>query len=238
MTSLPPIFDESELNHEYWLKEENLADRDPDNLKQIIRDLAGKLKARFNENKQLNAGYDRLREYCETLKKTNREMDERSLRRIQIDVGEWRKAAYPDTATLELQTLGVSEETGELAHAVLKYKQGIRGYDFEKTKAEAADAIGDIIIYAMGAADCLDISVEEALYSTAQHVISRNITQDSDAGNDTLIGHTDSHGRPNGVENIPPYHANELCDPTPKGVDYAGHMPADEGSIIENKPVI
>lgn len=148
---------------------------------------------------------DQLTQAYEALKAANQAMDARSLRRIQLQVGAWRQAAYPDTATLELQTLGVSEETGELAHAVLKYKQGIRGYDLEKTKTEAADAIGDIMIYAMGVADCLGINVEEALYATAQHVINRNITQDSDSGNDVLIGHTDAHGRPNGTENIPPY---------------------------------
>lgn len=198
MTSLPPIFDESELNHEYWLKEENLADRDLDNLKQIIRDLAGRLEARFNENKQLNVGYDRLVEANKALKDTVnnqaevvRELKARSLATLQQRVHDWRKKAYPDTRSIELQALGVAEESGELCHAVLKYKQGIRGYDFEKTHDEVGDAIGDIIIYAMGVADMLDISVEEALYKTVEHVINRNITQGSDAGPAKIVAAVD-----------------------------------------------
>ena len=43
--------------------------------------------------------------------------------------------------------LGLAEEVGELAHAHLKTEQGIRGYDEVKYRAEAGDAIGDIVIY-------------------------------------------------------------------------------------------
>lgn len=145
-----------------------------------------------------------------------RELKARSLSTLQQRVHDWRKKAYPDTRGIELQALGVAEESGELCHAVLKYKQGIRGYDFAKTHDEVGDAIGDIIIYAMGVADQLDISVEEALYKTVEHVINRNITQGSDAGggengdknvrpDDPMPKLFDAHGRPNGAENIPPY---------------------------------
>ena len=45
--------------------------------------------------------------------------------------------------------LGVAEEAGELAHAVLKWKQGIRGSS-EEHWAEVFDAAGDIIVYLAG----------------------------------------------------------------------------------------
>lgn len=45
--------------------------------------------------------------------------------------------------------LGCIEEAGELAHAHLKNKQGIRGTP-EEHEAAAKDAIGDIVIYLLG----------------------------------------------------------------------------------------
>jgi NTP pyrophosphatase (non-canonical NTP hydrolase) len=101
---------------------------------------------------------------------------------VQQESGVWRNKAYPDTANIELQALGVCEEAGELAHAVLKFKQGIRGYDKEKTAEEVGDAIGDIFIYACGVADHLGINVVESVEKAWQHVKSRNITQGSDPG--------------------------------------------------------
>jgi NTP pyrophosphatase (non-canonical NTP hydrolase) len=104
------------------------------------------------------------------------------LEEVQNQSRAWRAEAYPETRNIELQALGVCEEAGELAHAVLKYKQGIRGYDRDKTRKEVADAIGDIVIYACGVADQLDIKVSDAIYEAWQHVKERNITQGSDAG--------------------------------------------------------
>ena len=101
---------------------------------------------------------------------------------VQNESGAWRNKAYPDTANIELQALGVCEEAGELAHAVLKFKQGIRGYDSEKTRTEVSDAIGDIFIYACGVADHLGINVVNAIEEAWDHVKNRNITQDSNPG--------------------------------------------------------
>lgn len=119
-------------------------------------------------------------------------MNEREFDRIGKDVltivqqesRDWRRQAYPDTAGIMFQALGVAEESGELCHAVLKYKQGIRGYDRAKTREEVADAIGDIMIYACGVADELEIDVRTAVARAWTHVKNRNITQGSDAGVD------------------------------------------------------
>jgi NTP pyrophosphatase (non-canonical NTP hydrolase) len=119
----------------------------------------------------LNEEYITEKEYSDTLSTVQRESCE------------WRARAYPETRSIELQALGVCEEAGELAHAVLKYKQGIRGYDREKTREEVADAIGDIMIYACGVADQLDIDISRAVYEAWEHVRDRNITQGSNPGN-------------------------------------------------------
>lgn len=105
-----------------------------------------------------------------------------TLSTVQRESGEWRRIAYPDH-TIEEQALGVCEEAGELAHAVLKFKQGIRGYDLEKTRKEVSDAIGDIVIYACGVADKLGIDdVSRAVYEAWEHVRDRNIVAGSDPG--------------------------------------------------------
>jgi len=55
----------------------------------------------------------------------------------------WTDHNFPN-APSDDSLIGAFEEMGELAHAHLKRKQGIRGNNHE---AEARDAIGDIIIY-------------------------------------------------------------------------------------------
>ena len=177
-------FDETEINYQEWLDdaESALVDQSAEELKRTIVGLSRRLAFRFKEAQNLAAERDAWRQTANNVSEAMRELKARSLSTLQMRVAEWRKAAYPDTAAIELQALGVAEESGELAHAVLKFKQGIRGYDFTKTHDEVGDAIGDIIIYAMGVADHLDISVEEALYKTVEHVINRNITQGSNTG--------------------------------------------------------
>lgn len=69
---------------------------------------------------------------------------------LQKNTQAWREHSFPPQhRTAELQTLGVCEEAGELAHAVLKRVQGIRGTDKEHAEAEQ-DAVGDIMIYLAG----------------------------------------------------------------------------------------
>lgn len=64
---------------------------------------------------------------------------------LQNDLREWTSRNFPD-ATSEQQLLGVCEEVGELCHAVLKQKQGIRG-TVEELMDKERDAIGDIVIF-------------------------------------------------------------------------------------------
>jgi NTP pyrophosphatase (non-canonical NTP hydrolase) len=60
----------------------------------------------------------------------------------------WINHNFPTTTPWE-QVTGVMEEAGELAHAILKRQQGIRGTK-EALEAEMQDAIGDLLIYSNG----------------------------------------------------------------------------------------
>lgn len=65
--------------------------------------------------------------------------------RLQSEVGEWSRRNFPDNEPID-PFLGVVEEVGELSHALLKSKQGIRG-TAEQHQLAVVDAIGDILIY-------------------------------------------------------------------------------------------
>jgi NTP pyrophosphatase (non-canonical NTP hydrolase) len=121
---------------------------------------------------------------------------ESTLARVQRESGEWRQAAYPDTATGPLQTLGMNEEISEIVtalletigmahsmgsvtHAVLKNAQQIRGYDATKTREEVADGLADVMIFACGVADAYGINLDATLARVWNHVRDRNIVQGS-----------------------------------------------------------
>lgn len=96
------------------------------------------------------------------------------LRFLQQESQQWRKHSFPpEHRTAPLQALGVCEEAGELAHAVLKMTQGIRGNEQEHTDA-AADAVGDIIIYLSGVCTSLNIDMETAVKDAWRGVASRD----------------------------------------------------------------
>ena len=68
-----------------------------------------------------------------------------TLAEIQEQVGAWSRYNFPRNTPLE-PMLGIIEEVGELAHAILKTNQGIRG-TAEEHVAEERDAIGDAGIF-------------------------------------------------------------------------------------------
>lgn len=70
-----------------------------------------------------------------------------SLRAFQTQHRLWLEHNFPEQEPLD-GLLGMMEELGELCHALLKAKQGIRGYTEEEFRKQAEDAIGDIFIYA------------------------------------------------------------------------------------------
>lgn len=74
-----------------------------------------------------------------------------------------------------LMALGVCEEAGEVAHAMLKREQGVRGYDDDEYfHAQLRDAIGDTGVYLMELCEQMGWDFEAVLKETAQHVLDRN----------------------------------------------------------------
>lgn len=73
------------------------------------------------------------------------------------------------------QTLGVCEEAGELAHAVLKHEQGIRGLTSQDAyRAEAGDAVADAVIYLMQVCTALRLDFGTLVTATAENVMRRD----------------------------------------------------------------
>jgi NTP pyrophosphatase (non-canonical NTP hydrolase) len=102
--------------------------------------------------------------------------------RLQGVARDWRERNFPPEQRDALrQTLGVAEETGELAHAILKMDQGIRG-DTEKHMLDAADAIGDIVIYLTGVCDVLQLEFDECVMDAWTRVSKRDWVADPEGG--------------------------------------------------------
>lgn len=69
---------------------------------------------------------------------------------LQKQHAAWEAVNFPESSQNSMHSLvGVVEEVGELAHALLKMDQKIRGTD-EEHIAEGKDAVGDIFIYMAG----------------------------------------------------------------------------------------
>lgn len=69
-----------------------------------------------------------------------------SLNALQDEVAEWSEENFPNQPA-ENPLLGVGEEYGELAHAVLKDKQGIRLHESDVSIEAEMDAVGDMIVF-------------------------------------------------------------------------------------------
>lgn len=70
----------------------------------------------------------------------------RGLDSLQEEVAEWSERNFPDQPA-ENPLLGVGEEYGELTHAVLKDKQGIRLDESDVSLEAEMDAVGDMVIF-------------------------------------------------------------------------------------------
>ena len=71
----------------------------------------------------------------------------KTLTEIYKEHGIWEAKNFPDS-TADDNILGIIEEIGELAHAILKQKQGIRTN--ENHTADIRDAVADIMIFLLG----------------------------------------------------------------------------------------
>lgn len=113
----------------------------------------------------------------------DQDLDHRDfLQFVQQESQKWREHSFPpEHRTAELQALGVCEEAGELAHAVLKMKQGIRGSDVDHMN-EAADAVGDIVIYLAGLCTSLGLNLQSSVYKAWLDVARRDWKANPETG--------------------------------------------------------
>jgi NTP pyrophosphatase (non-canonical NTP hydrolase) len=98
------------------------------------------------------------------------------LRTLQKHMKKWRQLHFPASRReSELQcVLGASEEVGELCHAVLKARQGIRGFDSASKRRECVrDAVGDTVIFLMGVCDANGWQMQEIIEETMDKVLAR-----------------------------------------------------------------
>lgn len=86
----------------------------------------------------------------------------------------WRQRNFPN-ADADEQLLGMVEEVGELSHAVLKHKQGIRGFENEiKFAAAQVDALGDLLIYLAGYCSYKGFDMMTLFEEVAKEVMERD----------------------------------------------------------------
>jgi NTP pyrophosphatase (non-canonical NTP hydrolase) len=91
--------------------------------------------------------------------------------KTQEEIREWSGRNFPKN-TADEPLFGVGEEFGELCHAHLKLKQGIRvGEDHHAAKV---DAIGDLCIYLMDYCNRSGISLSDAIGITWAKVKERD----------------------------------------------------------------
>jgi NTP pyrophosphatase (non-canonical NTP hydrolase) len=95
-----------------------------------------------------------------------------NLDELQVEMFAWQTRNFGEQPA-HLSFLGVVEEVGELAHAILKHEQGVRGTPEEHT-AEAKDAIGDAMIFLLNFCQTKGWSLEEIVRSTWAEVSRRD----------------------------------------------------------------
>ena len=96
---------------------------------------------------------------------------------------EWQTRNFGKAATAENSFLGMVEEMGELAHAMLKHKQGIRGMADDGAALEKIiDAHCDWIIFSFGLANEMGYDLEEHLERTFEQVMKRDWVADPERG--------------------------------------------------------
>lgn len=110
-----------------------------------------------------------------------------NLKDLQREVGEWSRRNFGTSKSPALTALGLGEELGEFAdamvpmqsaigrlmHSVLKAEQGIRGTP-EEHYARASDAVGDLLVFLANLCDRVGIDMDEAATRTWAEVSQRD----------------------------------------------------------------
>ena len=101
------------------------------------------------------------------------------LRTFQLHHKQWLEHNFPDQDSWD-PLLGMVEEIGELAHAELKFKQGIRGFigsEADKViwhRTQVRDALGDILIYMASYCNTNNYDMAECLEKAWEEVSARD----------------------------------------------------------------
>lgn len=93
------------------------------------------------------------------------------IKQLQAEHKEWEEKNFgkqPPTTGF----MGMVEEIGELAHAMLKSQQKIRMN--ENHSAKIIDAVGDIFVYMMGFCNASDLDLETVIMNVWSKVKLRN----------------------------------------------------------------
>ena len=107
-----------------------------------------------------------------------------NIARIQSEHKAWLAHNFPDQAPLD-GFLGIVEEVGELSHAILKYKQGIRGHaagEVDHYTEDVADAIGDLFIFMCSFCNSNNLDLEYIILKTWDKVIVRDWQANPETG--------------------------------------------------------
>jgi hypothetical protein len=78
--------------------------------------------------------------------------------------------------------MGMVEEMGELAHVLLKHRQGIREIDDESVVGLVADAWADWVIFSFGILDKFNLDAQDMLATTWYKVKHRDWVADPAKG--------------------------------------------------------
>lgn len=100
-----------------------------------------------------------------------------SLRQFQSEQAAWAARNFDVSDPVD-PLLGLVEEVGELSHATLKARQGIRG-TAEEHRAAARDAVGDIAVYLADFCTRSGFDLEEVIAETWDAVKARDWKKDN-----------------------------------------------------------
>lgn len=136
-----------------------------------------------------------------------------NLAEFQAEQREWQERNFPGNAG-HSALLGLVEEVGELSHAHLKTEQGIRG-TVEEHRAEAEDAIGDIMVYLAGYCNNNGYDLDGCLKRAWDEVKKRDWQKNSKDGvSEEQIDAAIAAIESGNTEGIPNLHVLEVMPPT------------------------
>jgi NTP pyrophosphatase (non-canonical NTP hydrolase) len=99
-----------------------------------------------------------------------------SLRRLQVENASWARRNFGPDLPWQDPFFGVVEEVGELSHALLKQRQGIRG-SHQEHEDEAQDAVDDIVVYLADLCNRRGWVLQRIVTATWKHVSERDWTK-------------------------------------------------------------